>query len=227
MKATDSGMIAKGAFTGDGITPTHKKPITNTHGISRRRGAAVLFAAVAVALVAVSLAPVDRTAAAPSRESDCTGCHPLGSDSLLTVSGLPTEYTASATYTITIQVNDLNGANGENGFYLTIDGGTLSNAGPNAVVDSPTASASTVDTRPRPESSWTVDWTAPASGTVNIHVYAVSATDTETGNGAPSDDDIIQVTASAAIPEFQVLLLPIVGIAGIVLIAAKVSRRSK
>jgi len=225
MSGTYSGMIADGAFTADIIRPTQKKSTRKVREISGRKGAALILTVAVIVLIAVLLAPTDSTSAAPSREEDCTSCHDVGADSLLTVTGLPTEYTPSATYTITIQVNDLNGPNGENGFYLTIDAGTLSDPGPNAEVNDAAASASTVDTRPRPEASWTVDWTAPASGTVNIHVYAVSATDSLTGKSAPSDDDTFLLNPSGAIPEFSSLLLPVVGILGAVLIAARASRR--
>lgn len=219
-------MMSRMGFTGDGITPTQKKPERRTHSKSRGAIAATILALSAIALFAVTLVPVETGSAQPSRESDCTICHDTIVETLLTVSGLPAEYTPSATYTITVQVDDLNGANGENGFYLTVDAGTLSNPGSNVEVNTATT-ASTVDTRPRAESSWTVDWIAPASGTVNIHVYAVSATDSLTGSSAPGDEDLITLSASGAIPEFHVLLLPIVGIVGVVLIATRVTRRSK
>jgi hypothetical protein len=220
-------MIARTSFTGDGVMPKHKRPVGKSYAITRRQGVALTFSVVAIALLALAFVPVDRTSASPSRETPCGNCHDVGADTLMTVTGLPAEYTPSTTYTITITVDDLNGANGENGFYLTIDAGTLSNPGPNAEVNDPAASASTVDTRPRPEASWTVDWTAPASGTANIHVWAVSATDTLTGSSAPYDDDTFAISPSAAIPEFHVLLLPIVGIAGIILIAARAKGKAK
>jgi len=207
--------------------PNHKRPTPSTRVVSRRQGVALVFAIAAIALLALAFAPIDRTSATPSKETPCGNCHDAGADTILTVTGLPAEYTPSTTYTITISVNDLNGANGENGFYLTIDAGALSNPGLNAEINDPAASASTIDTRPRTEASWTVDWTSPASGTANIHVWAVSATDTLTGTGAPYDDDTFAISPSAALPEFHVLLLPIIGIVGVILIAARVSRKAK
>jgi hypothetical protein len=186
----------------------------------------VIIALASSGVLAFVLAPVDTGSASPSREDACTGCHDTIVETLLTVSGVPAEYTPGAVYTITIQVDDLNGANGENGFYMMSDAGVFSNPGANAEVNSDTT-ASTVDTRPRAESSWTVDWTAPLTGTVTIHVYAVSATDASTGISAPGDDDIVTASAGAPIPEFSMLLLPIVGSALVALGVARLSRKRK
>lgn len=121
-------------------------------------------------------------------------------------------------------MNDLNGPDaGENGFYLTVSGGTLSNPSAYAEVNSAT-SASTADTRPMRTSTWSVDWTAPSSGDVTIRVWGVSASDTAVGSKAPYDDDTIVVSAGM-IPEFPALLLPVVGLIGTILLAATVSKR--
>jgi hypothetical protein len=185
-----------------------------------------LIALAIVSILAFALAPLDSSSAAPSRESDCTGCHDQIVETLLTVSGLPLEYTPSAVYTITIEVLDPNASSGENGFYMTTDGGVFSDPGPNAEVNTATT-ASTIDTRPRYESSWTINWTAPASGTVNIRVYAVSATDALNGNSAPADDDVITTNPSTAIPEFSVILLPIAGIAVVIVGATRLTRKNR
>jgi hypothetical protein len=74
--------------------------------------------------------------------------------------------------------------------------------------------------------TWTVDWTAPSSGAVTIHVWAVSATDTETGSSAPYDDLIIDIDTTA-IPEFTTLLLPVLGLVGVVVVLAKISKKNK
>jgi hypothetical protein len=146
---------------------------------------------------------------------------------MLSVTGLPATYSSGATYTITIHVNDINGVSGENGFYLTLSGGgTLLNPGANAEVNNPAAVASTADTRPMTVDSWTVDWTAPSSGAVTIHVWAVSANDADTGQSALFDEQIINID-STAIPEFTTLLVPILGLVGVVVFLAKVSKKSK
>jgi len=225
MREGRSGMIARKGFAGDVMVPIEKKPARRTHGSRERAISLAAIALVPIALLAFVLAPVDTGSGSPARESDCTGCHDQIVETLLTVTGLPSEYTPGAVYTITIQVDDLNGPNGENGFYMISDGGVFSNPGANAEVNTDTT-ASTIDTRPRPESSWTVDWTAPMSGTVIIHVYAVSATDSLTGQSAPSDEDVVTI-ASSAIPEFSVLLLPITGIAVIILGVMRLTRKGR
>ena len=146
---------------------------------------------------------------------------------MLSVTGLEPTYSPGATYTITIHVNDANGASLENGFLLTLSGGgTLLNPDANVEVNDPAAVASTADTRPMTVDTWTVDWTAPSSGAVTIHVWAVSANDVDTGQAAPFDEQIITID-STAIPEFTTLLLPILGLVGVVVVLAKISKKSK
>lgn len=174
-------------------------------------------------LLAVLFAPIDNSTAKPNYEQACGSCHDVGADSLLTVTGLPAQYSPSATYTITITLDDPNGPTaGENGFYLTINGGTLSNPSADAEVNDPASSASTADSRPMRTSTWTVDWTAPSSGDVTIQVWGVAASDSDTGTNAPYDDDTFVFTV---IPEFPALLLPVIGLIGAVVFAAKVSKR--
>jgi hypothetical protein len=145
---------------------------------------------------------------------------------MLSVTGLPATYTSGATYEITIHVNDVNGVSGENGFYMNLSGGgTFLNPGPNAEVNTATT-ASTADTRPMTVDTWTVNWTAPSSGSVTIHVWAVSANDVDTGQAAPFDEQIITLD-STAIPEFTTLLVPILGLVGVVFVLAKISKKSK
>jgi hypothetical protein len=144
---------------------------------------------------------------------------------MLSVTGLPATYSPDATYTITIHVNDVNGASGENGFLLNLTGGgTLKNPGANVEVNDPAGVASTADTRPMTVDTWTVDWTAPSSGAVTIHVWAVAANDVDTGASAPYDEQIINID-STAIPEFTTLLVPILGLVGVVIVLAKVSKK--
>lgn len=224
MSGRSSGVIARVGLLADVAAPSQKTPGRRIRRTRRYVLPLVITAFASIALLAFVLTPVDNSSAAPSRESACTSCHDQGDETLLTVTGLPTEYEPGTVYTITIQVNDLNGANGENGFYMVSDGGVFSNPGANVEVNSATT-ASTVDTRPRTEASWTVDWTAPESGTVTIHVYGVSATDSLTGVSAPGDEDVVTMVAGTPIPEFPILLLPIAGMAAIAVGVARLSRR--
>lgn len=227
MRAGDSSRMDRTSLTGEFVKVTEQRPRATTRTISRKRVASLLALVGTIVLLAVALAPASISSAQPTREVDCTGCHDVQSAGLLSVTGLPATYTPDATYTITINVADVNGASGENGFYLTLTGGgTLLNPGANAEVNDPAAAASTADTRPMTVDTWTVDWTAPSSGAVTIHVWAVSATDTETGTSAPYDDMIINIDTTA-IPEFTALLLPVLGLVGVVVVLAKISKKNK
>lgn len=213
-------------LTGELVKVTERPLRAATPTISRKRVVSLLALVGTIVLLAVAFAPASISTAQPTREVACT-CHGTQSVGMLSVTGLPATYTPDATYTITIHVNDVNGVSGENGFWLTLSagGGTLTNPGPNAEVNNP-GNASAADTRPMIVDTWTVDWTAPTSGALTITVWAVSATDTETGTSAPYDKQIITLDTTA-IPEFTTLLAPILGMVGVVVVLAKVSKKSK
>ena len=215
-------------LTGESVKVTERPPRAAARTISRKRVASLLALVGTIVLLAVALAPASISSAKPNYEQACNTCHDVQSVGMLSVAGLQSTYTPGVTYTITIHVNDVNGGTlGENGFYLTLSGGgTLLNPGANVEVNDPAAVASTADTRPMRVDTWTVDWTAPSSGAVTIHVWAVSATDTETGTSAPYDEQIITMDATA-IPEFTTLLVPILGLVGVVVVLAKISKKSK
>ncbi|MBU1914550.1 MAG: hypothetical protein KJ563_05085 [Candidatus Thermoplasmatota archaeon] len=227
MRTDDSSRMDRTGLTGEFVKVTERPPRAAAPTTSRKRVASLLALVGTIVLLAVALAPASISTAQPSREVDCTPCHDVQSVGMLSVSGLPATYTPGATYTIFINVTDVNGASEENGFLLTLSGGgTLLNPGPNVEVNNPAAIASTADTRPMTVDTWTVDWTAPSSGAVTIHVWAVSTTDTETGAGAPYDDQIINID-STLIPEFTTLMLPVLGLVGVVVVLAKISKKSK
>ncbi len=176
------------------------------------------------AIIALTLLPADQSVATPTREGTC-GCHPTGAETLLVVTGLPdTTYDPGTVYTITITVDDTNGVTGENAFSMdVVGGGTLSTTDPNVELNTGTQASANDGVSPMTVSSWTVEWTAPQTGSVTFTVYAVSS-GADTGNDAPTDSDAIALNANE-IPEFPALLLPLVGIVASVLIASRLTRK--
>ena len=110
-------------------------------------------------------------------------CHGSGTQTAtLSMSGQPTAYAAGTTYTLTVSVTG--GASSTNGgFALDIDKGSLSSPGTGVKINTAADSATHTNYNYR---SWSVDWTAPStgSGVVSIDV-AVNAVD---GTGTKSND---------------------------------------
>ncbi len=227
LRTGDSCMMDRTGLTGEHVKASERSSGAPARKVSRKRVASLLALVGTIVLLAVALAPASISTAQPTREVPCSNCHSTQSVGMLSVTGLPATYTPGATYTITIHVNDLNGATGENGFLLNTSGsGTLLNPGANVEVNDPAGVASTADTRPMTVDTWTVDWTAPSSGSATIHVWAVSANDVDTGSSAPYDDQIITLNATA-IPEFTTLMVPILELIGVVVVLVKVSKKNK
>jgi len=118
-----------------------------------------------------------------SSSTGCGGgsCH--GSTNTVTpsLSGLPSsDYTAGAVYSLTI--GGSGGTAGTNGgFNLDATHGTFSNPGTNAQIVGGEATHSNSNSR-----SWTVDWTAPSSGSGDVTFYL--SVNFVNGNGASSGD---------------------------------------
>ena len=110
-------------------------------------------------------------------------CHGSGTQTAtLSMSGQPTAYAAGSTYTLTVSVTG--GASSANGgFALDIDKGSLSSPGTGVKINTAADSATHTNYNYR---SWSVDWTAPStgSGVVSIDV-AANAVD---GTGTKSND---------------------------------------
>ena len=110
-------------------------------------------------------------------------CHGSGTQTAtVSLSGEPTTYTAGSTYTFSISVTG--GASSTNGgFALDVDKGTLSSPGTGVKINTAANSATHMNNNYR---SWSVDWTAPStgSGVVSIDV-AANAVD---GNGYNTND---------------------------------------
>ena len=120
-----------------------------------------------------------------SQGTGCGGgyCHGSGTQTAtLSMSGQPTTYAAGSTYTLTISVTGgVSSSNG--GFALDVDKGSLSSPGTGVKINTAANSATHTNYNYR---SWSVDWTAPStgSGVVSIDV-AANAVD---GTGSTSND---------------------------------------
>lgn len=150
----------------------------------------------------------------------CDVCH-IGPtvESIITVSGIPALFTPSQTYTLTITMVDAF-TGGSNSFDMDVDVGTLSSSDPNVNIKSATEAASKGDYT---VTSWTVDWTAPASGSsVTFDTWGVNGDDLTTRMD-PVDNDI---DSSVVIPEFSTILIPIVSILGLIT-AMSIYRRKR
>ena len=77
----------------------------------------------------------------------------------------------------------------QGGFSLTVSSGTLSNAGANAKIQGSNATHSNSNSR-----SWTLDWTAPSSGTGSVSVGL--AVNSVNGNSAKTGDQYGSTTHS-------------------------------
>ncbi|MCH1443167.1 MAG: hypothetical protein L7U53_04775, partial [Candidatus Poseidoniaceae archaeon] len=119
------------------------------------------------------------------QSTGCGGgyCHGSGTQTAtLSMSGQPTTYAAGSTYTLTVSVTGgVSSSNG--GFSLDVDKGSLSSPGTGVKINTAADSATHTNYNYR---SWSVDWTAPStgSGVVSIDV-AANAVD---GTGSASND---------------------------------------
>ena len=110
-------------------------------------------------------------------------CHGTNTQTAtLSMSGQPTTYVAGSTYTLSVSVTGGASSN-SGGFALDIDKGSLSSPGTGVQINTAANSATHINSNYR---SWSVDWTAPStgSGVASIDV-AVNAAD---GTGGNSND---------------------------------------
>lgn len=190
----------------------------------RRKLFAALLAVSITAIVAVAVVPVPKSSATPTREGGgCNGCHGgAQTPSMMTVTGLPSgSYTPGLQYTIVVTITDTNGATGENNFDLISNGGTFTTSDPNAEINSATEASANDGVTPMRATSWTVVWTAPSSGSVQIDIWAVM------GDGATGTNDIWdhESYTYSAIPEFPFVVLPVVGVIGILMVVSRASKK--
>ncbi|MBU1913852.1 MAG: hypothetical protein KJ563_01475 [Candidatus Thermoplasmatota archaeon] len=130
----------------------------------------------------------------------------------------PGTYTPDQQYTIVITIDDTNDATGENSFNIIASAGIFTTTDPNAEINSAGAQASANDAvTPMTATSWTVIWTAPSSGSAQIDVWAVM------GDGAGGFVDIWDTESYTytAIPEFPLVLIPVIGVAAVVILVSR------
>ena len=99
-----------------------------------------------------------------NQSSGCT-CHTQSGSTTanVTLSGLPSQYTAGASSTLTVTLsNGISGSTG--GFSLEADKGTLSTGTGTGVKVNAAQDSATHTSSGNTQRSWTVDWTAPPSG---------------------------------------------------------------
>jgi len=220
---TGSGLAA------DGIHVRERKLRARSRRSPRWFIAGAAVTGIVLALIALLAIPWAGTYAFPGRTGggcNVVGCH-TNPGTFLTVTGFPTTYVPSQEYTITVSVVDPNGWANDNSFdmILATGGGTV--VGVSQYVKN--VSALEVATNQAFNASvaqWTVKWTAPASGTVTVDTWAVTGTG---GSGAAAQpyDHITTTMNSTAIPEFSGLLVPIIGMMGLlVLVFGRKKRRA-
>ena len=124
-------------------------------------------------------------------------CHGSGTQTAtLSMSGQPTAYAAGSTYTLTVSVTG--GASSTNGgFALDIDKGSLSSPGTGVKINTAADSATHTNYNYR---SWSVDWTAPStgSGVVSIDVAANAVDGTGTKSNDVWDTTTYQISEGSA-----------------------------
>ncbi|MED5272066.1 MAG: choice-of-anchor V domain-containing protein, partial [Candidatus Thermoplasmatota archaeon] len=111
--------------------------------------------------------------------SNSCSCHGGSSGSITpTHSGFPTDYTPGQNYLVTIGMAQ---SASNAGFSFTVDLGTLSNPGPNTKVSGLSATHTNDG-----GTSWSFEWTAPASGSGQVSLQV--AVNKVNNNGATSGD---------------------------------------
>lgn len=158
-------------------------------------------------MISFSGNPPNGHTGAPPSNSTCGdnngGCHAVGNYSgTMSISGLPAMIMANTTYTITVTVTATGNSPVRGGFQMTaLDGsnaaiGSWSNPGSGVGIMGQFAEHSGAKSYSGGMVSWTVDWTAPASGTATVTMYAC----TVMGNGSGSlGDHVLTTTATGSL----------------------------
>ena len=152
-----------------------KGPISS---MNRKTGAvAVLFL-----LLLLPLGQVNANSGGKFNSSNGCGCHGGKGGVTAQLTGVPTAYEAQTTYTLTMGMSTTPSIAG---FNLDVNRGTLNNGDANTQVSSNGRQA-THGYSPG-TTSWTVDWTAPASGSGSV-LFKLAVL-SGNGNGGTSGDD--------------------------------------
>ena len=149
-----------------------------------------------ITLMLVSLVPTSlgNSGGKFSSGSGC-GCH-YGSTATVSMSGQPSSYTPGSTYTLSISVSGgVSGSAG--GFSLDVNKGTLSTGGVGIMAVKVNSAQNSATHTTNSYRSWSVDWTAPSSGsgTAQFNLAGMTA------NGASGNNGDAWGTTTITVPE--------------------------
>lgn len=216
-------------FTADLKRTDRAEPRARAAAPRKWKLASLLAIGAMAVIIGLAFLPTQQTAARQFFEgggcSDTySGCHDgAQTASMMTVTGLPAgDYVPGQLYSVRITITDSNGATGYNSFDIIINAGTLSTSDPEVEINSASGEASANDGADLTLATvFDVGWTAPLSGSATIEIWGVM------GDGAGSTHDIWdrEVYAYSAIPEFPMILVPIVGIGCAVILASRLTKK--
>ncbi|MBQ70877.1 MAG: hypothetical protein CMA65_05240 [Euryarchaeota archaeon] len=154
----------------------------------RKHGFAILLVFL---LTSAVFAPVDGYKTGKYNSSSGCGCHTSSNTLTATLTGTPVEYNPGSTYSLSIGITT---SHSSGGFSMVASDGTFSNPSADAKVNS---QGTSVTHSTWTSTSWSVDWTAPSTGTGTATLsLAVLG-----GNGQQNTGGDAVGTASYSIPE--------------------------
>lgn len=130
--------------------------------------------------------------------SGCGGgyCHGSSTTAVVSMSGQPSAYTAGSTYTLSISVSaGVSGSNG--GFSLDVNKGTLSTGGVGIMAVKVNSAGNSATHTTNSYRSWSVDWTAPSSGSGTVQFDLAGLT----ANGQNGNNGDAYGTTTITVPE--------------------------
>lgn len=130
--------------------------------------------------------------------SGCGGgnCHGSSNTAVVSMSGQPSAYTAGSTYTLSISVSaGVSGSNG--GFSLDVNKGTLSTGGVGIMAVKVNSAGNSATHTTNSYRSWSVDWTAPSSGSGIVQFDLAGLT----ANGQNGNNGDAYGTTTITVPE--------------------------
>ena len=161
----------------------------------RKHGFALLLVFL---LTSAVFAPVDGYKTGKYNSSSGCSCHTSSNTLTPTLSGQPAEYIPGTTYTLSIGISTIHAGGG---FSLEASDGTFSNPASNTQVITDGSSATHTTWT---DTSWGVDWTAPAAGTgtatLSLAVLGANGQENKAGDAAGTASFSISETPSTNTP---------------------------
>jgi len=143
---------------------------------------------------------VDANSSGKYQSASGCSCH-YGGSATVSMSGQPATYTAGQTYTLSISVSGgVSGSAG--GFSLEVDKGTLSTGGVGIMAVKVNAAGNSATHTTSSYRSWSVDWTAPSSGsgTTQFNLAGLTANGNSQNTGDAHGTAIFQVPEGGSPP---------------------------